>query len=68
MISYINRESKVATSVEGGVLSVDENGSLVVNSIEIEQDAITIPFRWNLESCGEPRVENVLSLNACSND
>lgn len=59
----VNGEAPVAAAVEGSLSAIDENGGLVIDSLEVEQDALAAPVVGNREGCREPKVGNVQLLD-----
>lgn len=64
IVCHVNREAKVATSVESRLLSIDEDSSFIVHSVKVEQDSLSSPVGGNLEICLVPRIEQVGSLDS----
>lgn len=61
----VDGKFKVTTAVETRLLSVDKDGSFIVYSSEVEENALSTPGIRNCEVGPEPRIERVCSLNAC---
>ena len=66
VISHIDREVEVTSTIETGILSVDVNPSFVVNSSEVQVRALAGPVGRNIEGSREPGVTHPATLNTCS--
>ena len=66
MLSSINREAEVTSTVEANLVSVDVDCCFVVYCCEVEQYLSSGPRRWDCERCGEPGIQRIPSLNSCT--
>lgn len=61
VVSHVEGEFEVTTSVEPHLLTVDIDRSLIVDSAEVEQNAVFArPVRWDVEGSLEPAIEMTL--------
>ena len=65
-VGQINGKLKIPTAVETGFLAIDEDGGLIVDGSEMEQNALGlhIPVLWQSKVGGEPGVDGGVPLDA----